>query len=336
MSHELVVSRVRIAVLALGLALFGCTDFAHDPVATSQHDAAPDGAPASTTSFWEVRSTGLGSGGFQAGQADRVPAVTWTDPELFDRMESARASGARMRVALGGLEVSHQLSDGSDLRVQFSESLRSGSPRAFAIYVDDVLQTLHHLAYPQMGRSIAPVGMTALHLSPEGRRPFVLDHVLPKAGQGMRGRSDPSSDLDSFHLLSYPDHCAYEVIPTPECEGWGGGGSGGSCWSQQLQLGVAFTAYVAAELAFWAAVAACPVSGVMCAGALAALGVMNVAADALVAAGVALQTCLAQSGGSGGSGDPPNPPNCTTYIIEISHDGGVTWEYLGTVEVCDT
>lgn len=43
----------------------------------------------------------------------------------------------------------------------------------------------------------------------------------------------------------------------------------------------------------------------------------------------------ASGGGSSGGGGGGSSPNCTTYIIEGSNDGGVTWFLIAMFTVCD-
>src|SRR5690606_32031684 len=74
--------------------------------------------------------------------------------------------------------------------------------------------------------------------------------------------------------------------------------------------------------------------GATCPAVIAAYATLTGAALALSAAQMVLEDCLSSS--SGGGGDPGGDlPNCTTYIIEVSYDNGVTWEYLDTVTVCE-
>lgn len=118
----------------------------------------------------------------------------------------------------------------------------------------------------------------------------------------------------------------------------------GPCTWQKAAVAAAYMAYGAASLALATAIASCPLTALMsCSSVLTAYAVY-MSAFALVASSEAdLEACMERQrstyvpGGTSGGGDPldgESGPSCGSYIIEVSHDGGVTWHYLATVPAC--
>jgi hypothetical protein len=66
-----------------------------------------------------------------------------------------------------------------------------------------------------------------------------------------------------------------------------------------------------------------------CAAAAGLLLTMDLAAHALMVAGIALAECLQAN-----SGSPEPIANCEWVIVWISYDNGFTWELLGSIPVC--
>jgi hypothetical protein len=84
---------------------------------------------------------------------------------------------------------------------------------------------------------------------------------------------------------------------------------------------------------FDAAVAACPTPFALatCPAAVALAAAVTAAGAWVVAANNALLQCQLQHGYTAGGG-----ANCEEVIIEVSYDGGLTWQYLDTVTICSS
>lgn len=122
--------------------------------------------------------------------------------------------------------------------------------------------------------------------------------------------------------------CETEVIPSPGCSE-----DPNPCFEEQLAFYASVAALVAAESAYIAALVSCAASGgVLCPSVIAAVAGVTATSLGVAATKVALDECRTDTGGGG---DGSQQQDCETIVLEISNDGGVTWEYLGTVEVCE-
>lgn len=248
----------------------------------------------------------------------------------------------RLRIALEGETFTQKLADGTDVRMEFSPRQSNGQPpRTLAIYVNDQLRTLNFYDFERAGNRWSVAGIRIAHFDATSALVAVTQHdvaglngspvAMDEAMDVFSGSSAFATELPgdgTFSSESYPSYCATEIIPSPECEGWEE-----ACLSERVAFYTASAAHVAAEAALVFSLAGCPVSGVTCLSVPAAVLAVSLTGGALYSASLALDACQAASGG-GGSGGGGDGTDCETFIIEVSDDGGVTWEYLGTVVVC--
>ncbi|MBN1630368.1 MAG: hypothetical protein JW990_11435 [Thermoleophilia bacterium] len=111
---------------------------------------------------------------------------------------------------------------------------------------------------------------------------------------------------------------------------------GEECVSNEMDMIFAGSAYLAAELA---AVIACPATGGL--GCPLALGALAGAAAWLTWTTTQYMDCLEENQLPSGGGYEPGIMGggsfgaCEVYYVEISYDGGATWELLDVIYVCE-
>lgn len=269
-----------------------------------------------------------------AASSPRITTPSFASPSGNDLLNVLRASGPgrALRVNLGGPTRTETMPDGRELRVEFSPPNSDGSTQTVAFYVDDKLKALNYFTYArQSSRSIA-TAMDVVHFREEGGVAGITNYDLTEVD------ADPLAINEEIlgvaaGVQTLAGDCETQIDPEPECEDTGGGGDG-PCTSEWLQFLSAGAALVAAGIAFDAAVASCAGTLVTCPTVAAAAAAVSSAGLAVAAADRNLRECRMansdrRSGGGGGGGR-----NCETYIIEVSNDGGVTWEEIGRVTNC--
>lgn len=295
---EMPTSKWRLALLALLAVSLACSD----PLTVPQ--------PSHVESVERVRPVSVPVN----SAAEVIPNVI--------REAAAKRGGSVRALALGRV-TTRELPDGRELQLQYVGG-EDHQPRMLAVFLEGKLQVLNHIRYERQGQRSIPAGFSAIHYNDAGQISTTSQHSLSE----VLSRLPEKSGLDSASNLSPSSltGCESQIIPTPECEQ-------AACFAERAAVAGAFVLFTSAELALGVALAGCAV-GATCPAVIAAYATLTGAALALSAAQMVLEDCLSSS--SGGGGDPGGGlPNCTTYIIEVSYDNGVTWEYLDTVTVCE-
>jgi hypothetical protein len=112
---------------------------------------------------------------------------------------------------------------------------------------------------------------------------------------------------------------------------------------QEALFVAAATAHVLADKALAAAIVACSISGgTLCPAVVEAMAIVALSVVALAEATQALEECLTRELARGGEGSVPGGGSgdgivtCWYEIIEVSRDGGQTWELESISVTCDT
>lgn len=311
-----------MVVMTSGL-LWGCADVPMSPEgvreATPTESIEAGQRVETGVSIWEVTPMGPVSLGLRdlTGSMGEVGRIRM-DPATLRAVARARESGADLRVSLSGGTTVTLTPEGDLVRVDFSWPLGDdGSTLVAATYVNGKLEGVQEFQGRVEESEWLPKSMSSLVL-PQGERPSTLiQHAFGS-------RTETVSTSGPQILSDVPEYCHTQIEPTPECEQ--------SCLVQRLAHGAAWVAFMAAEAAVVAAIAGCTMGNIwLCPAVVAAIAGLDGAAYALASTSAALMMCLQEQG----QGAPDPTPNCQTVIIEISYDGGFTWQILGTYEVCD-
>lgn len=304
-----------------GLAFLGTIN-SHPDVTLAGKNVIADGGLTTLATFPGISTDSLG--------LTISPSMTSDGLGLVNVLASAGGRGNALRIALAGPTFSHTMSNGQELRMEFSAPKNGRPPGVMALYVGDELKAFNFFTHTRRGSRWTVVDMTIVHFDSTGLASITKHDLEGVVGQPMSMNGRPLS-VASTGMQALSIDCDSQIIPTPECEE---ASEDGPCLSQKLALAAAGAAFVSAEIAYAAALAACA-TGVLCPGVGVAVAALSAAGLALVAAEVAFNECIAATGAGGGGGNPGGgDTNCETYIIEVSDDGGITWEYLTTVRVC--
>jgi hypothetical protein len=256
-----------------------------------------------------------------------------------DSMKSPVALGQAAAVGRGLLRPEFRgksfstRKNGQQLRVQLIQrsDQDKGPPLGLALFVDGRIRSIHQLIYSKAGGQ--PVEILSTSFDSTGRSTSIVR-------QDMRGLTWTSgtaavrpNDRLLLGLQGLGAKLGRALLPDllAAAEHADDDPSGPCFWqwvgviTQAVEVGVLQTA---AE----AITAGCPVTGILCPAAVAAWAAVAVAVAQLVEKIAALDACRqanqGQQGGGGGNND------CYWITWWISYDGGWTWYYYDSTEVC--
>lgn len=310
--------------------------------------SGPDGlgwaAPLSAEEDWkdallaeetlrEIRESIAAGGLVRLGEEGGLPATRGAD----------QLTRYRFRAPDAGAPLTQRMEDGSEVKVVFTNpSGRSGRPpSAMLVYVDGVLGSLNEFTYERRGIEWASTSIKTTSFDESGA-------VLSIVNTDVRGLTPPRRLAGASvigHARAGLSRLACEVRdafgPTEVYAAvvrWG-------CSIEAYSLTLALTAQAAAIATSLGIAATCVVTLASCPAYLGSLVAVALATAAVNIAKQSYDQCMAEGdhseddggdfGGGGGGGGGGDPLECYTIIIEVSGDGGLTWDVVGVQTICN-
>lgn len=278
----------------------------------------------------------LGPATFTTGSSDRAALSSTVSTPSFSNTAGKRVwdilrastPGQPIRVKLDGPTRTEMLPDGRELRIELSPVDRNSSTATAAYYIDNQLMALNFFEYGIPGRT--PTQVDAIHFDGTGGVTAITNHDLTKLETDPRAVSEETFNVATGVQALSGESCATQPIPDPDCEEF-------PCTRELAVLAGATAAFVAAQIAFDVAVGGCPTPAapLACPAVVAASSALASATTALIIASNDYIECMQRHNNGGGNGGGSSSYHCETLVLEISYDGGLTWEYLDTVTVCE-
>lgn len=234
--------------------------------------------------------------------------------------------------------------DGRRISMQRVADPRGGGrpPVATMLFDGDRPVSLIEGVYQKEGKRWKPTRARVTIFGKDGKPSVVTENdfaALQTASVAMPGTAAVLANGfrqvgGSISRLIQPD-ALYAASPTDEVDEE-------RCWRQRLAVIGAAAAQVAADIALGVAVTACAATaGVACPAVIGASIAVAAAAVNYLIKVIEYDECMSRDepivspvGGSGSGGGSDSGNGCYDVIWEISYDGGSSWSYYGTQQVC--